>query len=59
MKILPLSEVKAKLSALVDEVSATDQEVVITKKAAPPPCSSAPTNTRDGRRRSRFMATRY
>ena len=31
MKILPLSEAKAKLSALVDEVSATDEEVVITK----------------------------
>ena len=31
MKILPLSEVKAKLSALVDEVSAIDEEVVITK----------------------------
>jgi antitoxin YefM len=31
MKILPLSEAKAKLSALVDEVRATDEEVVITK----------------------------
>ncbi len=31
MKILPLSEAKAKLSALVDDVRATDEEVVITK----------------------------
>jgi len=30
MKILPLSEAKAKLSALVDEVRVTDEEVVIT-----------------------------
>ena len=31
MKILPLSEVKMKLSALVDSVHSTEQEVVITK----------------------------
>ena len=35
MKTLPLSEVKMKLSALVDSVSATDQEVVITKNGRP------------------------
>jgi len=31
MKTLPLSEVKMKLSALVDAVNSTAQEVVITK----------------------------
>ena len=31
MKTLPLSEVKMKLSKLVDNVSSTDEEVVITK----------------------------
>jgi len=31
VKILPLSEVKMKLSALVDSVNSTEQEVVITK----------------------------
>ena len=35
MKTLPLSEVKMKLSALVDSVSATEQEVVITKNGRP------------------------
>ena len=35
MKTLPLSEVKAKLSGLVDEVTATDEEVVITKNGRP------------------------
>lgn len=35
MKILSLSEAKMKLSALVDEVSATDEEVVITKNGVP------------------------
>jgi prevent-host-death family protein len=35
MKTLPLSEVKMKLSALVDEVKATDEEVVITKNGVP------------------------
>ena len=35
MKILPLSEAKAKLSALVDQVRATDEEVVITKNGRP------------------------
>ncbi len=35
MKTLPLSEVKMKLSALVDAVSSTEQEVVITKNGRP------------------------
>ena len=35
MKILPLSEVKMKLSKLVDSVSATDEEIVITKNGYP------------------------
>lgn len=35
MKALSLSEAKMKLSALVDAVSATDEEVVITKNGAP------------------------
>lgn len=35
MKTLPLSEVKMKLSALVDSVNSTEQEVVITKNGRP------------------------
>lgn len=35
MKILPLSEAKAKLSGLVDEVERRDEEVVITKNGRP------------------------
>lgn len=35
MKTLPLSEVKMKLSALVDEVGITDEEVIITKNGRP------------------------
>jgi antitoxin YefM len=35
MKTLPLSEVKMKLSALVDQVNITDEEVVITKNGRP------------------------
>jgi prevent-host-death family protein len=35
MKTLPLTEVKMRLSALVDAVSATDEEVVITKNGVP------------------------
>ncbi len=35
MKTLPLSEVKMKLSKLVDSVSATDEEIVITKNGYP------------------------
>ena len=31
MKVMPLSEVKAKLSRLVDEVQARDEEIVITR----------------------------
>ena len=31
MRILPLAEVKAKLSQLVADVTATDEEVTITK----------------------------
>ena len=39
MKTLPLSEVKMKLSALVDRVEATDEEVIITKNGRPAPIS--------------------
>ena len=35
MKTLPLSEAKAKLSALVTQVAMTDEEVVITKNGRP------------------------
>ena len=35
MKTLPLSEVKMKLSAIVDQVVATDEEVIITKNGRP------------------------
>lgn len=35
MKVLSLSEAKMKLSRLVDTVSTTDQEVVITKNGRP------------------------
>ncbi|MDQ7837788.1 MAG: type II toxin-antitoxin system Phd/YefM family antitoxin [Thermodesulfobacteriota bacterium] len=35
MKILSLSEVKMKLSGLVELVSSTDEEIVITKNGSP------------------------
>jgi prevent-host-death family protein len=35
MKILPLSEVKMKLSELVEEVSSRDEEITITKNGKP------------------------
>lgn len=35
MKTLSLSEAKIKLSALIDSVNATDEEVVITKNGRP------------------------
>jgi antitoxin YefM len=35
MKTLSLSEVKMKLSAVVDQVNTTDEEVVITKNGRP------------------------
>ena len=35
MKTLPLSEVKAKLSGLVERVGNTDEEIVITKNGRP------------------------
>ena len=35
MKTLPLSEAKMKLSALVDAVSSTDEEIIITKNGRP------------------------
>jgi len=35
MKTLSLSEAKMKLSGLVDKVSTTDEEVVITKNGSP------------------------
>jgi len=35
MKTLPLAEVKAKLSRLVDQVAATDEEILITRNGRP------------------------
>jgi prevent-host-death family protein len=35
MKILPLSEVKMKLSALVESVRLTNEEIMITKNGSP------------------------
>jgi len=35
MKTMPLSEVKMKLSALVDQVQTSDEEVMITKNGRP------------------------
>lgn len=35
MKTIPLYEVKAKLSKLVERVDATDEEVIITKNGRP------------------------
>ena len=35
MKTLPVSEVKMKLSSLVDSVNETDEEIVITKNGKP------------------------
>jgi prevent-host-death family protein len=35
MKTLPLSEVKMKLSALIENIRATDEEIVITKNGYP------------------------
>ena len=35
MKTMPLSEVKTKLSGLVNKVGATDEEIVITKNGRP------------------------
>ena len=35
MKTLPLSEVKMKLSSLVDQVNNTDDEIIITKNGRP------------------------
>ena len=35
MKTLPLSEVKAKLSRLIDDVTGRDEEVVVTRNGVP------------------------
>jgi len=35
MKIVPLAEVKAKLSRLVDQVAKTDDQIVITRNGRP------------------------
>ena len=35
MKTLPLAEVKAKLSRLIDQVVETDEEIVITRNGRP------------------------
>ena len=35
MKTLPLSEVKTRLSELVDKVTSTDEEITITKNGRP------------------------
>ena len=48
MKTLPLSEVKAKLSRLIDDVNARDEEVVITRNGVP--AAGTPRWWRDPRR---------
>ena len=35
MKVIPLSEVKMKLSQLVEEVSSLDEEIIITRNGKP------------------------
>jgi len=35
MKTLPLAEAKAKLSRLIDQVAATDEQIVITRNGRP------------------------
>jgi antitoxin YefM len=35
MKTLPLSEVKIKLSRIIDELNTTDEEVIITRNGTP------------------------
>ena len=35
MKTLPLSEVKMKLSALIENIRATDEEIIITRNGYP------------------------
>ena len=35
MKTLPLAEVKAKLSRVIDQVAETDEQVVITRNGRP------------------------
>lgn len=35
MKTLPLAEVKAKLSRLIDQVAETDEQIVITRNGRP------------------------
>ena len=35
MKVIPLSEVKMKLSQLVEEVSSLDEEIIITRHGKP------------------------
>ena len=35
MKTLPLAEVKAKLSRLIDQVAKTDEQIVITRNGRP------------------------
>ena len=35
MKVIPLSEVKMKLSQLVEEVSSLDEEITITRNGKP------------------------
>ena len=44
MRIAPLADVKARLSAYVDECGA-EGPVVITRNGNPPPCCSSPTMT--------------
>ncbi len=35
MKVLPLSEAKARLSELIEKVNTTDEEIIITKNGRP------------------------
>lgn len=50
MKTLSLSEAKMKLSGLIEEVSATDEEIVITKNGAPAAVLISLTSSRVSRR---------
>ena len=53
MKTLPLSEVKMKLSSLVDQVEATDEEVVVTRNGRPAAILVSPEEFEAGKRRLR------
>ena len=51
MKTLSLSEAKMKLSGLVEEVNAADEEIVITKNGSPAAVLIAPRSSKVSKRR--------